>query len=226
MSSPLLAVAGIVIALVVIAILLAVRLRSAKRNAIVVTGPMNAGKTALYYRVMQDGFRETVPSLRPNDLEFDVPGLNASIRMIDYPGHSSFRLGLSAYLDQAVAVVFVVDSASPSELPAAAKLLHAVLVHPVIHKRKVPVLVVCNKADLQEALPVDTIAHSLENEIDVIQQSRESMKDIDARETQQITLGQGGAPFKFSHCPGKVMFGSTTALKGDVSFVVSNIPVL
>jgi GTP-binding protein EngB required for normal cell division len=51
-----------------------------KQRSLLIAGPSNAGKTALFYRLKDDSFRKTVTSMRKNEMSW------TNINVIDHPG--------------------------------------------------------------------------------------------------------------------------------------------
>jgi signal recognition particle receptor subunit beta len=125
-----------------------------KRNTILLVGPSNAGKTALFYQ-LTDGEQHhgTVASMQENAATASIPakgGGSRSMRLVDVPGHSSMRHKLESLLHEAAGVVFLVDSVEVTpHRTEAADLLYDVLTHPELQRRRLPLLIACNKMDLE-----------------------------------------------------------------------------
>ncbi len=79
-------------------------------------GPTNAGKTALFYHLLTKEVRTTVTSIEINEtsqlMEVKIPQLDETkkIHIADIPGHFHFKDKLNETLDEAKAIVVVVDS--------------------------------------------------------------------------------------------------------------------
>jgi len=87
-----------------------------RANLLVVCGPTNAGKTALFYHLLTKEVRTTVTSIDLNEtsqlMEVKIPHEEASkkIHTVDIPGHYHFKDKLNETLDEAKAIIVVVDS--------------------------------------------------------------------------------------------------------------------
>lgn len=95
-------------------------------------------------------------------------------RWVDFPGHPRLRARLPEFLEAASCIVFVIDSLEfPSQYQEVAELLMDVLTNKVVQRRKVPLIVACNKQDdAVKAYSVDFIRKKLEKQLDSIQTSR------------------------------------------------------
>lgn len=216
------------VAVLVITILLSLLVRLLKRkksNTIVLAGLNGSGKTVLFYQLRDGSSHEgTVTSMDPNEGTFVLHSeatKNAKVKpihLVDVPGHSRLRPKLDEYLPQAAGVVFVVDALE--FLPncrAAAEYLYDMLTKASIVKRKIPLLIVCNKSEKVTAHSKDFIRKQLEKEIEKLRASRTAISDADI--TSEYTLGVAGQPFAFSQCQNKVTLAEASALTGDISQV-------
>jgi signal recognition particle receptor subunit beta len=95
-------------------VLLAPKGRS-RGNVIVLAGPCNSGKTALFLQ-LRDGSTHngTVASMQENSSSVKVVGAKGrpvgSVTVLDVPGHERLRHKLEQHLKDAAAVIFVVDA--------------------------------------------------------------------------------------------------------------------
>ncbi|CAL9169962.1 uncharacterized protein LOC103997754 [Musa acuminata AAA Group] len=200
-------------------------LRRSKSNTIVLVGLSGSGKTVLFYQ-LRDGSPHlgTVTSMEPNDgtfmlhSELEKKGKLNPVHLIDVPGHSRLRPKLDEFLPHAAGVIFVVDSLD--FLPncrAAAEYLYDVLTKAIIVKRRIPILILCNKADKVTAHSKEFIRKQLEKEIDKLRTSRSAISTADI--TSDYTLGVPGEAFSFSHCQNKVTVADASGLTGEISQV-------
>lgn len=215
-------------AVVVVTIFFTLLLRLFKRkksNTIVLAGLTGSGKTVLFYQ-LRDGssHQGTVMSMDPNEGTFVLhsettkKGKIKPVHLVDVPGHSRLRPKLDEYMPQAAGVVFIVDSLE--FLPncrAAAEYLYDILTKASVVKKKIPLLIVCNKTEKVTAHSKDFIRKQLEKEIDKLRASRTVISDADI--TSEYTLGQTGLPFAFSQCHNKVTLAEASGLTGDISQV-------
>jgi signal recognition particle receptor subunit beta len=98
--------------------------KGTKPNLLVLCGPTNSGKTALFYHLLTKEVRTTVTSINinetPSQMEVKIPqvasgesGANPSskaLNVIDVPGHYHFKEKLNESLDEAKAILLVIDS--------------------------------------------------------------------------------------------------------------------
>ncbi|XP_042508392.1 signal recognition particle receptor subunit beta-like isoform X2 [Macadamia integrifolia] len=167
--------------------------RRTKSNTIVLAGLSGSGKTILFYQ----------------------KGKINPVHVVDVPGHSRLRPKLDEYLPQTAALIFVVDAVE--FLPncrAAAEYLYDILTKASVVKRKIPVVILCNKTDKVTAHTKEFIRKQLEKEIDKLRTSRNAISDADI--ANEFTLGVTGEAFTFSHCHNKVTVAEASGLTGDI----------
>jgi signal recognition particle receptor subunit beta len=68
-------------------------------------------------------------------------------RVVDIPGHQRVRYMLRDYLPGASAIVFLVDSVN-FEVRPVAEYLYDLFTNKIIRKKKMPILIACNKKDI------------------------------------------------------------------------------
>ncbi|OIV94509.1 hypothetical protein TanjilG_25571 [Lupinus angustifolius] len=198
-------------------------LKRAKANTIVLTGLSGSGKTILFYQ-LRDGstHQGTVTSMEPNEGTFVLHGETTKkgkikpVHIVDVPGHSRLRPKLDEYLPQAAGVVFVVDALD--FLPncrAASEYLYDLLTKGSIVKKKIPLLILCNKTDKVTAHTKEFIRRQLEKEIDKLRTSRSAISEADV--TNEFTLGVPGEPFSFTQSSNKVTTAEASGLTGEIS---------
>ena len=68
---------------------------------------------------------------------------------VDIPGHFNFRERIQEVLQTAAGVILVVDSKDKPKLPEAAEILYDILNNNDVLSEKTPILIACNKQDLQ-----------------------------------------------------------------------------
>lgn len=194
------------------------------RNTIVLTGLCESGKTTIFYQ-LRDGSppqQGTVTSMEPNVDTFNLHSEKnmerkiRPVRLVDMPGHPRLRPMLEEYLNLTAGIVFVVDSVEfLPKLRSAAEYLYDILTHKLVVKRKIPVLIFCNKADKHlTAHTKDFIAKQLEKEIDKLRSSRTAVSDADV--SNEFTLGTPGEPFKFLQCLNEVVVKDGSGLTGKL----------
>ncbi|XP_059656162.1 uncharacterized protein LOC132303091 isoform X2 [Cornus florida] len=190
-------------------------------NTIVLTGLSGSGKTVLFY---QDGssHQGTVTSMEPNEgtfvlhSEMTKKGKIKPVHIVDVPGHSRLRPKLDEFLPQAAGIVFVVDALE--FLPncrSASEYLYEILTRATVVKKKIPLLILCNKVDKVTAHTKEFIRKQLEKEIDKLRASRTAISDADI--ANEYTLGVAGEAFAFSQCHNNVIVAEASGLTGEIS---------
>ncbi|EOY25235.1 Signal recognition particle receptor subunit beta isoform 3 [Theobroma cacao] len=195
-----------------------------KSNSIVLTGLSGSGKTVLFYQ-LRDGssHQGTVTSMEPNEGTFvlnseSYKGKTKPVHLVDVPGHSRLQPKLDEFLPQAAGIVFVVDALE--FLPncrLASEYLYDILTKASVVKKKIPVLICCNKTDKVTAHTKEFIRKQMEKEIDKLRASRSAISAADI--ANDFTLGEPGEAFAFSQCRNKVTVAEASGLTGEVAQV-------
>ncbi|KAL0327271.1 UNVERIFIED_CONTAM: Signal recognition particle receptor subunit beta [Sesamum angustifolium] len=192
-------------------------------NTIALTGLSGSGKTVLFYQ-LRDGSSHlgTVTSMEPNEGTFVLhsestkKGKIKPVHIVDVPGHSRLRPKLDEFLPQAAGIVFVVDAVEfLPNVRAASEYLYDILTKASVVKKKIPLLLLCNKVDKVTAHTKDFIRKQLEKEIDKLRVSRTALSSADV--TNEYTLGVPGEVFAFHQCYNKVTVAEASGLTGDTS---------
>ncbi|KAL6185510.1 hypothetical protein ACLB2K_041643 [Fragaria x ananassa] len=193
-----------------------------KARTILLSGLSGSGKTVLFYQ-LRDGSAHlgTVTSMEPNEGSFVLhsekskTGKVKPVHLVDVPGHSRLRPKLDEFLPQAAGVIFVVDALEfLPHLRAASEYLYDILTKASVVKKKIPVLVLCNKTDKVTAHSKDFIRKQLEKEIDKLRASRSAISTADI--ANDFTLGVVGEPFSFTQCQNKVTVAEAAGITGDI----------
>ncbi|KAJ2753278.1 hypothetical protein GGH94_005774 [Coemansia aciculifera] len=206
-----------------------------RNNAIVLVGPMGAGKTALWTRLRfpdSTAQPETQTSMSVNAAEAHINESNAYL--VDIPGHQKYRLDRDSYLPMARGIIFVVDSTRLSEtIRSTAELIYDVLANAKVQTNETPLLLLCNKQDDPMALSNARVKALLEDEIDKLRASRQagldSLRDAnvaasgaaagdedDAAADERISdfLGYDGKKFSFEDLPNPIQLNESSLVLG------------
>lgn len=220
------ALEALVIALLVIvltALFLFYRRRK-KGTVLLIAGPSGAGKTCLWLRLKEGGkSKSTVASLQENDAVCEIPcgraGQLSKIRVVDVPGHASFRHKLEHFAADSVGIVFLVDAVEITpHRTEASDILFELLTNAEVIRNAVPVLIACNKADLEaQAHSIDFIKRTLEKQIDTMRKTQAA--SIGTTAGKDSKLGKVDKPFTFSSVKNEVTFASISALLGSLDDV-------
>ncbi|KAL6567800.1 hypothetical protein OROGR_001468 [Orobanche gracilis] len=193
-------------------------------NTVLLTGLSGSGKTVLFYQ-LRDGssHQGTVTSMEPNEEIFVLHSETSKkrgikpVHVVDVPGHSRLRPKLDEFLSQAAGIVFVVDAVEfLPNVRAVSEYLYDILTKTSVVKKKIPLLLLCNKVDKVTAHTKDFIKRQLEKEIDKLRASRTALSSADIP-TNECALGLPGEPFSFSQCQNKVLVGEASGLGGRIS---------
>lgn len=116
------------------------------------------GKTTLLHRLRTGDVRSFPPTDRPHLTEtFECNGI--AFQAWDMGGHEAVRHLWEDYVCECSAVLFLVDSADKARLEEAAFELDALIGEKIV--ADVPVAIMCNKCDLDEALSSKEIEEGL-----------------------------------------------------------------
>ncbi|XP_027447056.1 ADP-ribosylation factor-like protein 11 [Zalophus californianus] len=118
---------------------------------VVMIGLDSAGKTTLLYKLKGYQLVETLPTVGFNVEPLRVPG-HVSLTIWDVGGQTQLRANWKDYLEGTDVLVYVLDSTDEVRLPEAVAELVEVLNDP--HMASVPFLVLANKQEAPDALPL------------------------------------------------------------------------
>ncbi|KAM5554171.1 hypothetical protein ABKV19_026087 [Rosa sericea] len=218
--------AALAILLVTSVLLLLGRLfKRQKANTILLSGLSGSGKTVLFYQLWDGSAHQgTVTSMEPNERTFVLNseksknGKLKPVHLVDVPGHSRLRPKLDEFLPQAAGIVFVVDALEfLPNLRAASEYLYDLLTKASVVKKKIPILILCNKTDKVTAHSKEFIRKQLEKEIDKLRASRSAISTADI--ANDFTLGVLGEPFSFTQCQNKVTVAEAAGIIGEIAEV-------
>eukprot|EP00882_Tetradesmus_deserticola_P005053 GHRQ01005324.1.p1 GENE.GHRQ01005324.1~~GHRQ01005324.1.p1 ORF type:complete len:263 (+),score=91.32 GHRQ01005324.1:344-1132(+) len=192
--------------------------KSKKGSNILIAGPMNAGKSTLYYQ-LADGSQHNglVASMEQNTGVASVNG--KQVRLLDIPGHHSFRNKLESSLKDAAGIVFVLDAVeiTPHKVDAA-EMLYELLTNPALSRRRTPLLLACNKADFEEeAHSIEFIRKTLERQLDGMRRTKTA--GIGKEVSGGVALGAADKPFSFQGLRSKVLLAECSAKLGQLDDV-------
>lgn len=188
---------------------------SKKRDAVVIVGPLAVGKTVLAYKLCHDKIVTTVTSMKPSSLVLRAGEGKKGTTVIDFPGHPRLRPQLMAdYLPRAKKIVFVLDSTN-ARLREAAELLYDLFTDPVVEKNAPPILIACSKIDGPASRPVPRIKLSLQDEIEKIRRTRQSVGEVGEESKGRSELGRQGQAFNLDRdAPVELRFEAVSAVSG------------
>lgn len=213
-------IVGVVVGVILLIVLLR-RQKSSARRSVLIVGPSDAGKTALFSQLVHGRCVDTYTSMVENS---DVKSIVCedgskspkTVTLVDLPGHDRLRVaGIQKHKNSARGVLYVVDASNVAKTIAdSTEFLFRILSDPVFHKNAVPVMVVCNKSDLETAKSAAIIERELEKEINLLRDthSRNILTSTDgSASVDHVFLGREGQDFKFAHLVNKVDFCEVSA---------------
>ncbi|KAK7054657.1 hypothetical protein VNI00_003120 [Paramarasmius palmivorus] len=237
-QSPYFIPASLLVALIAVIAVVFITRRSSKArgNVLLLVGAPDAGKTAILSELV---YGQTVPthtSLQTNVSLLNAPGKKHPMRVVDIPGHPRIRDQFKEFLDDAKAVVFVVDANTVSRNGAAvAEHLHSVMKSilslPPSHKLP-PVLILAHKTDLlkssatadSNSLAIDRVQKVLQRELEkrrIAQSGGMGVETMGSEDEKSDVSGlecttQGGV-FQFESWDGGdiVFLGSSVRQQGE-----------
>uniref|UniRef100_A0A667FM50 ADP-ribosylation factor-like protein 11 n=1 Tax=Lynx canadensis TaxID=61383 RepID=A0A667FM50_LYNCA len=125
---------------------------------VVMIGLDSAGKTTLLYKLKGHQMVETLPTVGFNVEPLEAPG-HVSLTLWDVGGQTQLRASWKDHLEGTDVLVYVLDSTDEARLPEAVAELMEVLDDP--HMASVPFLVLANKQEAPDALPLLEIRERL-----------------------------------------------------------------
>lgn len=217
--------------LAIIAYLITRSRSTSSHPTIAIAGEMGVGKTLLFHRLrapVDKPLRQitTFTSLSPNDAVITPAflaekGQTTSIRVVDIPGHGSYRSFAYSLIPSVSVFVFVIDATNAVQIETAAASLYAFLTNPEFVKKGIPTIVVLNKSDLgMAALSQEKAQQMLLNAIKSIRNAKKNITELESLNgtvTQTIPLTQSAKiAYDFSNGPTPVTVISASAKTGDL----------
>ncbi|KAF8758662.1 Signal recognition particle receptor beta subunit [Rhizoctonia solani] len=144
---------------------------SSKRTSVLILGPTDAGKTALYSALAFGQALPTHSSIQSNSALYTTSH-GRTLRLVDIPGHPRLRDQFTDHLEDTAAVVFVVDSASVARngTAVAESTLALRATRPLVTTCKStspPLLIHAHKSDLvQKQQAIQRVTAVLERELE------------------------------------------------------------
>jgi signal recognition particle receptor subunit beta len=208
-------VIGIIIFVLIKRVLGGKNAASKKRDAVLIVGPSAVGKTVLAYKLCHDKIVTTVTSMKPSTLLLKSKEGRKNATLIDFPGHPRLRPQLIAeYIPRAKKIVFVLDSTN-ARLREAAELLYDLFTDPVVEKNSPPILIACAKIDGPASRPVPRIKLSLQDEIEKIRKTRQSVGELGEESRGRSELGRQGQAFSLDRdAPVELRFEAVSSVSG------------
>ncbi|KAF5896990.1 signal recognition particle receptor subunit beta, partial [Clarias magur] len=138
------------------------------RNAVLLVGLSDSGKSLLFSRLLTGKFIKTVTSTSESKAVYRAKNEKTTRwTLVDTPGHDSRRAQvIDKFKDSARAIVFVVDSAIfQKEVKDVAEFLYSLLTDNIVIENTPTLLIACNKQDNTMAKSAKLIQQQLEKEL-------------------------------------------------------------
>jgi len=102
--------------------------------------------------------------------------------------------------------------------------LFDLLSNSVINKRRIPILIACNKQDLLTAYKAQSVRSLLEKEIEKLRHTRStvpSQQEESGSSAEDMSIGLEGEEFSMDHLELPVSFAEISAKDGNIQKVVT-----
>eukprot|EP01041_Mallomonas_annulata_P006641 gene6641-13451_t len=194
--------------------------RSKRKDIVLFLGPCGGGKTVLAYKLCLGESPETLTSMKASNLSYSSG--QGSFPIVDFPGHPKLRTQLSDLLSRAKKIVFVVDASKvQSQVRDAAEFLYDLFTNPLMDNGP-PMMIACNKSDVAGARPPARVKLALQQELEKIRKTRQSLEITGDSET--IPLGREGKEFAIERdSPVEVTFSATSGKAGSLDMLTEFI---
>ncbi|TFY57981.1 hypothetical protein EVJ58_g6694 [Rhodofomes roseus] len=225
-----LVLSSLAVAVILLAVVAFVSRRKSnlRGDALLLVGPPDAGKTAIFSSLV---YRQTLPShtsMQPNVSSMHLQ--DKSLRVVDVPGHPRIRDQFREYMADAQGIAFVVDSSTVSRNGAVVaehlhQILHAIATLPP--SRPTPALIiVAHKADLLKStaqatpgqLAVNRARTILERELEKRRASQAGGVGIEGLGAEGAESEMGGL-----ECSGNGEFRFDAWEGGEIVFVGTSV---
>ncbi|KAL2085086.1 hypothetical protein ACEWY4_018406 [Coilia grayii] len=185
------------------------------RNAVLLVGLCDAGKTLLFSRLLLGTFKRTQTSIAESSASYKAKNdRGTSWTLVDMPGHESLRPQyIEKFKASARALVFVVDSAVfQKEVRDVAEFLYSLLTDSTLTTSAPSIIVACNKQDIKMTKSAKLIQQQLEKELNTLRVTRSAaLTSQDGSVGGAVYLGRKGRDFDFSQLPMRVEFVECSA---------------
>lgn len=192
--------------------------KGSRRQAVLICGPCDSGKTLLFSQMLNNTKVETFTSMKENIGVLNVPGNGKKPVVIDLPGHERIRYKcLDKQKDSAMGIIYLLDAATITKgIRDATEFLFRILSDPTIYSNRTPVLVICNKQDMDKAKAAAVIERELAKEIGLLRETHAgNLQGTDGSTVNQIFLGKRDKDFSFADLKAPVDFCETSVLNED-----------
>jgi signal recognition particle receptor subunit beta len=201
-------VVGVVVGILTLLLIWWWTSRKSLGRDLIICGACDSGKTTLLGQLVAGKPVGTCTSMVENRKSWCEEGV-PSMDLVDVPGHERIR---GAVMERcgpgARGILFVVDSCTViKHVRDVAEFLHSILTLPSVAANSPPLLVFCNKQDLDLAKSSQLIKTALEKELDKVRVSRSNqLAGLEGTNNSVVFIGKEGKPFTFSDLRARVEF--------------------
>ena len=199
--------------------------KGSRRQAVLICGPCDSGKTLLFSQLLHKTKIETFTSMKENVGVLDIPENRKKPVVIDLPGHERIRYKcLDNQKESAMGIIYVLDAATITKgIRDATEFLFRILSDPSIHSNRTPILVICNKQDMTLAKGSKVIQRELAKEIGLLRDTQAgTLQGTDGSTLDHIFLGKQGRDFDFYDLKASVEFCETSVVDDENLDIVQN----
>ncbi len=122
-------------------------------------------------------------SVSENEATFTPSENSSPLHCIDIPGTERLRVKFFQYLPFTTSIVYFLDSMDGSSnqqiIASNAEYLYDILTHEKVVKRRIPILICCNKSDIAFVTSTSHFQKKLEVELEKKRQSKQSSQILD-----------------------------------------------
>jgi len=203
---------SIAIFIVLITIIYLWRRSSKRGRSILIVGPCEAGKTAVFSRLVGGPVVKTVTSLVPNELEYEPRNRRPHLLIKDLPGHDRVQI---KYWDSskqlARGILCVIDAAGGNKgIRESADVLYRVLTDSTIFSGCRALYIFANKQDQPMSKGAKVIRSQLEKELTTLRMTKSAgLASTGGKDNRdRCMLGREDKDFDFDHVTNiKIEFG-------------------
>ncbi|XP_054153910.1 signal recognition particle receptor subunit beta-like [Oppia nitens] len=191
--------------------------RKSQRNAVILVGLSDAGKTVLFSQLIAKKFVTTVTSMQQISAFLKLTN-GKTIELIDIPGFERLRMKyFDDYKVRAKAVIFVIDSTDfASNGKDVADLCYNYLVDLFVSSNRIPFLMACTKQDETRAKSSKVIQKQLEREITTIRETRiGALSSTGDDDSFRAILGKPNKEFSFNDIKNPIDFIDCSAAESN-----------
>jgi len=191
--------------------------RKSVRNAILLVGLSDSGKTLLFTQLIHKRFVSSVTSMKEMSSQLKLSN-GKCVEVIDLPGFERLRM---KYWDdckvRAKGVIFAIDSTDFANTGKdVADLMYNYLVDTLVVNNRIPFLMACTKQDETRAKSSKVLQKQLEREITAIRETRVgALGSTGDDDTSRVILGKLDKEFSFSDIKNSIDFVDCSASESN-----------